>query len=90
MAKQKARPDRSNFLSSLTNSIRQRNKPAEDERLGLLAVELGLAGGEVLQQDFGFTPEQVADWMDKMLNRAKVNRVRTYAQMAVKQIDDAR
>lgn len=58
--------------------------------MGLLAVELGLSGGEVLQKEFGFTPEQVAQWMDLMLNRAKVNRVRTYAQMAVQQIDNER
>jgi len=68
--------------------MNQRNKTAEDERLGLLAVELGLAGGEVLQEHFGFTPAQVARWMDLMLDRAKVNRVRTLAQIAVKQIDN--
>lgn len=55
--------------------------------MGLLAVELGLAGGEILKEKFNFTDRQVAEWMDLMLDRAKVNRARTYAQIAVKAID---
>lgn len=66
-----------------------RYKSAEDERLALLATELGLAGGEVLKERFNFTDRQVAEWMDLMLDRAKVNRARMYAQMAVEQIDNA-
>lgn len=66
-----------------------RDKSAEDERLALLATELGLAGGEVLKEHFKFTDRQVAEWLDLMLDKAKLNRVRMYAQMAVKQIDNA-
>ena len=78
--------DASNFMR---NFIR-RNKTAENERIALLAVELGLAGGEVLKEEFGFTNDQIARWMDKMLDRAKVNRVRTLAKIAVEQIDNER
>ena len=78
--------DASNFMR---NFIR-RNKTAENERIALLAVELGLAGGEVLKEEFGFTTEQIARWMDMMLDRAKVNRVRTLAKIAVEQIDNER
>ena len=46
----------------------------QDDRLAILAVELGLAGGEVLRRDFGFTEEQVTRWLDAMLDRAKTNR----------------
>ena len=76
--------DASNFMR---NFIR-RNKTAENERIALLAVELGLAGGEVLKEEFGFTTDQIARWMDMMLDRAKVNRVRTLAKIAVEQIDN--
>ena len=78
--------DASNFMR---NFIR-RNKTAKNERIALLAVELGLAGGEVLKEEFGFTNDQIARWMDKMLDRAKVNRVRTLAKIAVEQIDNER
>jgi hypothetical protein len=61
--------------------------PAKDDRLAILAVELGLAGAEVLQEDFGFTPGMSAVWLDKMLNKAKVNRGASLAMMAVKEID---
>lgn len=60
----------------------------KDDRLAILAVELGLAGAQVLQEDYGFTQAQAAEWFDKMLNKAKVNRGATLAMMAVKQIDN--
>jgi hypothetical protein len=60
---------------------------AKDDRLAILAVELGLAGVQVLQEDFGFTPGMSAIWLDKMLDKAKVNRGATLAMMAVKEID---
>lgn len=63
-------------------------KPKPDDRLAILAVELGLAGGEVLQRDFNFTQEQTARWLDAMLDQAKVNRVRAAAHLAVQQIDN--
>lgn len=63
---------------------------ADDDRLAILAVELGLAGGEVLQEHFGFTVEQTAKWLDLMLDRAKVNRVSSLARLAVEKIDNER
>lgn len=62
-------------------------KPAKDDRLAILAVELGLAGAQVLQEDFNFTQEQATLWLDKMLDKAKVNRTASLAMMAVKEID---
>lgn len=63
-------------------------KKAKDDRLGILAVELGLAGAQVLQEPpFNFTPSQATLWLDKMLDRAKVNRVAGLAMQAVKQVD---
>lgn len=63
-------------------------KPVKDDRLATLAVELGLAGAQVLQEPpFNFTPAQATLWLDKMLHKAKVNRGATLAMMAVKEID---
>jgi hypothetical protein len=65
------------------------NKPlAGDDRLSILAVELGLAGAQVLQEPpFNFTQKQATLWLDKMLDRAKVNRGALLAMQAVKEID---
>ena len=73
---------------NLLSRIALNKKP--DDRLGVLAVELGLAGAEVLQRDYNFTQAQCAEWLDKMLDQAKINRVRSLAQQAVKQIDNAK
>lgn len=64
------------------------DSPAGD-RLAILAVELGLAGGEVLRDEFDFTEAQVTLWLDKMLDKAKANRMGSLAQLAVEQIDNA-
>jgi len=48
----------------------------KNQQLQILAVELALAGGEVLKEEFNFTDAQVALWMDKLLNRAKTNRAK--------------
>lgn len=85
MAKSKFR--RGNEM--LTKMIAGLHKPKVDDRLPILAVELGLAGGEVLRRDFGFTEEQVTQWLDAMLTQAKVNRVGSLARIAVEQIDNA-
>lgn len=61
--------------------------PSPDDRLAILATELGLAGAQVLQEDFGFTQQMSAIWLDKMLDKAKANRAATLAMMAVKEID---
>lgn len=45
-----------------------------DDRLAVLAQELAIAGSEVLRDHFGFTPEQVNDWLGKTLEQAKRNR----------------
>lgn len=63
-------------------------KPAKDDRLAILAVELGIAGAQVLQEEpFSFTQKQATLWLDKMLDKAKVNRAATLAMQAVKEID---
>lgn len=85
MAKSKFR--RGNEM--LTKMLSGIHKPKIDDRLGILAVELALAGGEVLRRDFNFTEEQVTRWLDAMLTQAKVNRVGSLARLAVEQIDDA-
>lgn len=72
------------LLGKMLNNL---NPPKPDDRLGLLAVEIGLAGAQVLQEDYGFTQAQSAEWLDKMLSKAKVNRAATLAYMAVKEID---
>lgn len=61
-----------------------------DDRLAILAVELGLAGGEVLQEHFDFTIEQTAKWLDLMLNRAELNRVKSLAKLAIERINDGK
>ena len=73
---------------NLLNRMALNKKQATDDRLAILAVEIGLAGGEVLQEHFGFTVEQTARWLDLMLDKAKVNRVRALAKLAIDQIDD--
>ena len=73
--------------NEMLNRMLSTLKPKDDDRLAILAVELGLAGGEVLQRDFNFTQEQTARWLDAMLDQAKVNRVRAAAHLAVQQID---
>lgn len=45
------------------------------QRLAYLANELTLAAGQVLQDDFGFTQEQLNLFLDKFLYRAQKNRV---------------
>lgn len=87
MAKSKAGLRRGPGL--LNKMITNLHRPqVTDDRLATLAVELGLAGGEVLRRDFGFTQEQTARWLDAMLTQAKVNRVSTLAKLAVEQIDN--
>lgn len=76
-------------VSLLDKMMANMNKPKTDDRLAILAVELGLAGGEVLRRDFGFSEEQVTRWLDAMLDQAKVNRVRSLAHLAIQQIDKA-
>ena len=62
--------------------------PPGDDRLAILAVELGIAGAQVLQEEpFNFTQKQATLWLDKMLDRAKVNRGASLAMQAVKEID---
>lgn len=63
-------------------------KPKPDDRLAILATELGIAGAQVLQEEpFNFTPKQTALWLDKMLDRARVNRGAELARQAVEAID---
>lgn len=74
-------------MNTFLTRLREATRPKQDDRLALLAVELGIAGAQVLQDDFGFTQKQAAEWLDKMLDKAKVNRAASLAMMAVKEID---
>ena len=47
--------------------------PLED-RLAILSVELALAATEILKEDHNFDDREAAVFLDKMLDRAKVNR----------------
>lgn len=74
--------------AGLLNRALSRTAPAKDDRLATLAVELGLAGAQVLQEPpFNFTQAQATLWLDMMLNKAKVNQAATLAMQAVKEID---
>jgi len=75
---------------NLLNRVALNKNKIQDDRLAILAVELGLAGGEVLQEHFGFTVEQTARWLDLMLDKAKANLVNSLARLAVEQIDNAK
>lgn len=44
------------------------------QRLSNLAIELGLVGGQVLREEFDFDENQVNEWLDKTIVRAKQNR----------------
>lgn len=53
----------------------ERNKVAEDQRLALLAKELGVAGMMVLVNDYGWSREQANEWLGKLIEQAKTNRL---------------
>lgn len=44
------------------------------QRVGNVAIELSLAAGQVLRDDFAFTPEQILAFQQKLIARAKANR----------------
>lgn len=70
MAKKKRKSITGQRLSNIG-----RNKAAEDQRLALLAKELGVAGMMVLVNDYGFSREQANEWLEKVLEQAKTNRL---------------
>lgn len=78
--------NRAGFLNRLNTAL---HPEQDNERLAILATELGLAGAEVLASDYGFTQIQCAEWLDKMLDQAKKNRVSFMAYQAVQAIDKA-
>jgi len=41
---------------------------------GNVAIEMSIAGGQVLREVFGFDEEQVKKWIDLTVERAKKNR----------------
>lgn len=41
---------------------------------GNVAIEMNLAGGQVLREEFGFTHEQIKRWVDLTIERARKNR----------------
>ena len=64
-------------------------QPDYAQQMEVLAIELGLAGGQVLKEKFSFTPEQIAEWMDETLTVAKQKRA-TMLSKVVESIDNAR
>lgn len=85
MAKSKWLPRKG---AALLGNALSHTRQAKDDRLAILAVELGLAGAQVLQEEpFNFTPKQATLWLDMMLDKAKVNRAASLAMQAVKEID---
>lgn len=54
---------------------KQRDKSAEDQRLALLAKELGVAMMIVLVNDYGFSPEEADIALGKVIAQAKENRL---------------
>lgn len=51
-----------------------RNKSAEDQRVALLAKELGVAMMVVLVNDYGFSRDRANEALGKVLSQAKDNR----------------
>ena len=66
----------------MTSKGRRQHQPrpqmitkARAERIaGNVAIEMGIAGAQVLREAFGFDEEQVKRWIDLTLERAKKNR----------------
>jgi len=61
--------------------------PDYTQQMEILAIELSLAGGQVLRDEFGFDEQQVAKWMDTTLTVAKKNRATMLARV-VESIDN--
>ena len=53
----------------------KRRKSAEDQRLALLAQELGAAILMVLINDYGFSKDEANEALGKVLEQAKTNRL---------------
>lgn len=51
-----------------------RNKSTEDQRLALLAKELGTAMIMVLVNDYDFSQDEAGEALDKVLTQAQTNR----------------
>lgn len=49
-------------------------KPQEDSRLATMVIELGLAGVQVLREEYGFDEARANEWLEKMVTRAQANR----------------
>ncbi len=61
---------------------KRRNKSVEDQRLELLAKEIGIAGMVVLVNDFGFSQSDAKRWLDLMVAQAKATRAMLLAKAA--------
>ncbi len=61
-------------MSERKNTLARQAEALARRLAGNVAMELGIAGAEVLREKFGFTPEQIAAWMAAMIERAKQNR----------------
>lgn len=58
----------------LKRLVGQRNKSAEDQRMALLAKELGTATMIVLVNDYDFSRDEANEALGKILAQAKENR----------------
>lgn len=62
--------------------MKDKSKPQEPkvlppnlkERMAAFAIELGLAGTQVLREDFGFSEDMANTWLRNMIERASRNR----------------
>jgi hypothetical protein len=45
-----------------------------NQLLGNAVIEIGMAGGQVLREHFGFTGDQVSEWLKLTIEQAKANR----------------
>lgn len=61
------------YTTTIHPEHRKQIDPCE-RRLSNLALELTLAGGQVLKEHFDFDHNQVNEWLDKTIFRAQENR----------------
>ena len=60
----------------MTRLVEPRPKSEIRQLLGQVAIEMTIAGGQVLREEFGFTQEQTKRWIELTTERAKKNRER--------------
>lgn len=74
MSKKRRPPNPQQIANQFKRALDTARLNVYQRRLQKLAWEIALAGGQILQEDFGFTKEQTAQWLEKTIERAKTNR----------------